>query len=254
MKQDALLNTKIVTPMVTQNLEKGSITIEKVIVSKSIVKINAIETNLPRESFYQYQVVDIYGNVLKPISGSGYGSNGIQKTEFAFESLNNNPRYFIITALNSRGQTNNKLIDVKVEVKEELPIKISQGEGGEISVTKIEYLSNKTLVYYTYKGDDPYGNGTCLWLEDEFGNKLYSNLSDYMYSGKRQITSFNEELVKYHRPMSEIINVLIQEGFNIKGVLEPVPDEEALEKRPDFIDEFHRTTCIIIKAQLSNNI
>lgn len=93
----------------------------------------------------------------------------------------------------------------------------------------------------------------CVWTKDESGNKLYSNLSDYMYSGRRQITWFNEKVEKYHRPLSEIINTLIQENFIIKKVEEPVPDANALKKRPDFIDEFHRTTCIIIKAQASGN-
>jgi ubiquinone/menaquinone biosynthesis C-methylase UbiE len=91
----------------------------------------------------------------------------------------------------------------------------------------------------------------CVWTKDEFGNKLYSNLSDYMYSGKRQITWFDEELEKYHRPMSEIINILVQENFIIKKVVEPVPDEDALKKRPDFSDEFHRTSSLIIKAKAS---
>lgn len=91
----------------------------------------------------------------------------------------------------------------------------------------------------------------CVWTKDQSGNKLYSNLSDYMYSGKREITWLNTELEKYHRPMSEIINTLIKENFIIKELVEPVPDENALKKRPDFMDEFHRTTCVIIKAQTS---
>ncbi|WP_291636970.1 hypothetical protein, partial [Clostridium sp.] len=43
---------------------------------------------------------------------------------------------------------------------------------GQISVSKIEYLKNKTLVHYTYKGNHPYGNGMCVFLEDEKGNRL----------------------------------------------------------------------------------
>jgi hypothetical protein len=44
---------------------------------------------------------------------------------------------------------------------------------------------------------------------------------------------------------------IINENFIIKELVEPVPDEDAIKKRPDFIDEFHRTTCLIIKAQIS---
>lgn len=91
----------------------------------------------------------------------------------------------------------------------------------------------------------------CAWTKDEYGNKLFSHLSDYMYGGKRQITWLNNYIEKYHRTMSEIINTLIEENFIIKEMIEPIPDEEALKIRPDFIDEFHRTTSLIIKAQIS---
>ncbi|MTK14292.1 MAG: class I SAM-dependent methyltransferase, partial [Clostridiaceae bacterium] len=105
-----------------------------------------------------------------------------------------------------------------------------------------------------YSQEHPYTTAPkkgCTWTKDEIGNKLYSNLSDYMYSGKRQVIWFKEAVEKYHRTMSEIINTLIQENFIIKEVVEPVPDEDALKKRPDLIDEFHRTTSLIIKAQIS---
>ncbi len=103
-----------------------------------------------------------------------------------------------------------------------------------------------------YSQEHPYTTAPqkgCSWTRDEYGNKIYANLSDYMYSGKRKVIFLNEMIEKYHRPLSEIFNLLIQENFIIKEVVEPIPDEAALTKRPDLIDEFHRTTCIIIKAQ-----
>ncbi|WP_027623381.1 class I SAM-dependent methyltransferase [Clostridium lundense] len=111
---------------------------------------------------------------------------------------------------------------------------------------------NGTLLYSQEHPNTTAPKKGCVWTKDQFGNKLYSNLSDYMYSGKRKITWLNEKIEKYHRPMSEIINTLIKENFIIKELVEPIPDENALKKRPDFIDEFHRTTCVIIKAQLSH--
>lgn len=72
-----------------------------------------------------------------------------------------------------------------------------------------------------------------------------------MYSGKREVMWFKTKVEKYHRPMSEIINTLIREKFNVKEIIEPIPDEYALSKRSDMVDEFHRPTSIIIKAQIS---
>lgn len=87
------------------------------------------------------------------------------------------------------------------------------------------------------------------WTKDENGNKLYAHLADYMHSGKREVIWLNTSVEKYHRPISEIINTLINENFNIKEIVEPIPNEYALNKRDDMIDEFHRPTSIIIKAQ-----
>jgi len=86
------------------------------------------------------------------------------------------------------------------------------------------------------------------WTKDEYGNKIHYNLSDYMCSGKRLAKWFDNNVEKYHRPISEIINSLISHGFTINSVVEPVPDEYALGRRPDFRDEFDKTTCIIIKG------
>ncbi|GAA0104581.1 class I SAM-dependent methyltransferase [Paraclostridium sordellii] len=90
----------------------------------------------------------------------------------------------------------------------------------------------------------------CSWTKDENGNKLYAHLSDYMYSGKREVMWLKTKVEKYHRPISEIINTLINENFNINEIIEPTPDEYALSKRNDMVDEFHRPTSIIIKAQM----
>lgn len=76
-----------------------------------------------------------------------------------------------------------------------------------------------------------------------------------MHSGKREITWFLEGVTKYHRTLSEIINTLIEEKYTICEVVEPIPDEIALKERLDFIDEFHKTTCIIFKVKtFKNNI
>lgn len=90
----------------------------------------------------------------------------------------------------------------------------------------------------------------CTWTKDENGNKFYAHLSDYMYSGKREVMWLKTKVEKYHRPISEIINTLVNEKFNINEIIEPTPDEYALSKRNDMIDEFHRPTSIIIKAQM----
>ncbi|MBU3129147.1 DUF4179 domain-containing protein [Clostridium tagluense] len=172
-KQKSSVNSKVTTPMVTKPIGKGSITIEKILVSDTTIKLNIIETNLPREKFYSYQVIDNYGNVLKPLSGSGLGEGSIMNQEYTFEPLNNNPKHFVIKVSDRNENAGSEIIDVKVKVEDKFPIILSQGDkGGQVSVNKIEYLKDKTLVHYTYKGNDPYGNGLCVWVEDKKGNNL----------------------------------------------------------------------------------
>ncbi|QUH19491.1 class I SAM-dependent methyltransferase [Alkaliphilus sp. B6464] len=102
-----------------------------------------------------------------------------------------------------------------------------------------------------YSQEHPYTTAPKIgptWTKDEFGNKIHYNLSDYMHSGKRHSKWFIDNVEKYHRPISEVINSIISEGFIINSIVEPVPDKYALDRRPDFKDEFDKTTCIIIKA------
>ena len=172
-KQTSLVNSKVITPMVTKPIAEGSITIEKILISDTTIKLNIIEKSFPRDRFYSYQVIDNYGNVLEPLGGSGLGEGSIINQQYTFVPLNNNPEHFVIKVSDAHESNGLEIIDVKVKVEDKFPIIISQGgEGRQISVNKIEYLKNKTLVHYTYKGNHPYGNGLCVWLEDKKGKRL----------------------------------------------------------------------------------
>ena len=86
------------------------------------------------------------------------------------------------------------------------------------------------------------------WTRDESGNKIHYNLSDYARSGKRETTWIVDGVVKYHRTFSDIINALTSNGFVIKKILEPVPDEEILARFPHFADELHKPNFLLVKA------
>lgn len=168
-----MLNTKILTPMISKSLTSGNITIGKIVISESTIKLHVIESNLPSNVHYNYQLVDNYGNVIEPMGGSGYGENNIMNKEFTYIPLNNNPKYFIVKVLDSKNKSDGRVLkDVKIDVTNNFPIILPQGEGGQILVNKIEYFNDKVLIHYTYSGNDPYGNGMCIWVEDEAGNRL----------------------------------------------------------------------------------
>lgn len=86
------------------------------------------------------------------------------------------------------------------------------------------------------------------WTKDEKGKKLYLNLMDYGREGERETSWFVEGVRKYHRTFSTIMNVLVQEGFSIESVAEPLPTVEILEKYPWYADLFHKPDFLLVKA------
>jgi len=78
------------------------------------------------------------------------------------------------------------------------------------------------------------------WTCDGQGKKIYANISNYSVDGKRCSKWFVDEVIKYHRTFSSIVNTLVGSGFIIQKVLEPYPSEEIIKKYPDYEDNLHK--------------
>lgn len=94
---------------------------------------------------------------------------------------------------------------------------------------------------------------TCLsaqdWFYDEKGNRLHWPVDDYQAEGVRETTFLTENVIKYHRTISTYINDLIEAGFTIKAVKEPLPSDEMLKANPEMEDEARRPMFLIISAE-----
>ena len=86
------------------------------------------------------------------------------------------------------------------------------------------------------------------WTTDENGQKLFANISNYSIDGERESTWFVERVKKYHRTFSTIINTLIDSGFQIDKLIEPVPTPEILKENPDYKDLLQKPDFLLIKA------
>lgn len=86
------------------------------------------------------------------------------------------------------------------------------------------------------------------WTRDENGNKLYLNLANYGVEGEKESTWFVDNVRKYHRTFSTIINTLIEAGFTIEKMIEPLPTEELLAEHPEYKDLYHKPDFLLIKA------
>jgi len=91
------------------------------------------------------------------------------------------------------------------------------------------------------------GNGP-RWEKDEDGNKIASRLFDYGIEGEKLTHWYDTNVIKYHRTFATILNTLIEVGFIIDKVLEPIPSEEVIAKYPEFSDNIHRPDFLIIRA------
>lgn len=84
---------------------------------------------------------------------------------------------------------------------------------------------------------------------DETGQKLYAHLSDYSVEGERESVWFVDNVKKYHRTFSKIVNTLIEAGFTIEKMIEPVPDQKMLETYPEYGDLLHKPDFLLVKAK-----
>lgn len=84
---------------------------------------------------------------------------------------------------------------------------------------------------------------------DENGNHVSYTFSNYNESGKREASWFVNGVVKYHRPMGEILTTTARSGFVIDTVCEPTPKPWAVEKNPALAKEWLKPCFLIVRAR-----
>ena len=92
-------------------------------------------------------------------------------------------------------------------------------------------------------------SGGNRWTRDENGKKLYVNLANYGVEGERESVWFVDDVKKYHRTFSTIVNTLVDSGFVIEKMMEPLPTDELLKKYPEYIDLHHKPDFLLVKAK-----
>ena len=113
-----------------------------------------------------------------------------------------------------------------------------------------EVLNNKGV--FLFSQDHPICTASLegpTWIENEQGVKTAAAISNYLKNGERNVDWMNQSVVKYHRSFSAIMNTLVEHGFSVLKVVEPMPTEQVLQLAPHMCDEMHRPTAIIIQAQ-----
>ena len=87
------------------------------------------------------------------------------------------------------------------------------------------------------------------WTRDNKLQILHYDLTDYRRDGERIISWIVDGVIKYHRCFSEIVNSIVDEGFVIEHMLEPVPSSDLIERLPYYEKSIHKPNTLIIKAR-----
>ena len=90
------------------------------------------------------------------------------------------------------------------------------------------------------------------WTKDENGKKIYLNLYNYGIEGERESSWFVDGVKKYHRMFSTIINSLVENGFAIDKMVEPIPDDKMLKEHPEYYDLLLKPDFLIVKCHKIN--
>lgn len=87
------------------------------------------------------------------------------------------------------------------------------------------------------------------WFYDEEGEILHWPLDNYQNEGVRHSNWMADDVVKYHRTVSGILNSLLSAGFALTRLAEPRPDPALLAERPEMKHEDRRPIFLIVSAR-----
>jgi ubiquinone/menaquinone biosynthesis C-methylase UbiE len=86
------------------------------------------------------------------------------------------------------------------------------------------------------------------WIKDDSGKTICWPVDYYDQEGRRESHWFVEGVIRYHRTIATIMNALIDSGFTIKTVKEPVASEEDEKLWPVLKEARRRPPFLIVKA------
>jgi ubiquinone/menaquinone biosynthesis C-methylase UbiE len=86
------------------------------------------------------------------------------------------------------------------------------------------------------------------WLLDPAGRKLWP-LDRYLDEGPRSTDWLAKGVIKQHRTLASYLNMLIGLGFSISHVEEWGPTAEQIAAQPQWADERHRPSFLLVAAR-----
>ena len=86
------------------------------------------------------------------------------------------------------------------------------------------------------------------WYYGTDGEILHFPVDNYYIEGRREALFLGERVTKYHRTLTTYLGMLLQNGFQITGVVEPAPPEDMMDI-PGMKDELRRPMMLLVSAK-----
>jgi len=159
------------------SLEARQLSFSPALTSVDIDLIEPVELGeIPfRENLFQ--IIDDRGVILQYLgaSSSSQSNDGdkLRLTEFRLEyaPVDQIPEYLIVRPyVNIHAESNTEPVYHRAALGE-LPLTLSQGAVGSVTISKIEFDTDDTSIYYSVEGSNPYEQASSVWIEDETRTK-----------------------------------------------------------------------------------
>ena len=171
----------VTEPGITKSYKDIEITVKKVVLTPSATNLK-MQIKRPPKYYEDFRLYDDRGLMLQNFSGYGTSdsNNGFETMQVStsFAPVWGKPKYLVLRPVIHKWGEDQKQPpspDVVTELTGKLPVTINQGRVGSLTITKVEYLPDKTLVHYEVEGSDPYNQSWLLWLRDGQGRDYNIN-------------------------------------------------------------------------------
>ncbi len=86
------------------------------------------------------------------------------------------------------------------------------------------------------------------WVCSSDGKRLFWPVDNYFSPGPRETIFLGSKVVKQHHTLTQILNGLVESGFDIKAVMEAHPSKEMMNLE-GMDDEMRRPMMLLVKAE-----
>ncbi|MEH7385267.1 DUF4179 domain-containing protein [Bacillus sp. JJ1521] len=174
----------VIRPNITNIIYDAEVTVESVKIGPAgtdlavQVKVDPNNTKIDPYMDLHFAMIDDQGRVLRSLTGSGNGEaiDGVEvaKLDYLYTPIKDGAKSLTILPYKIPTEMG-AFEELSVSLNEKPPLTIDQGDVGKIKVTDVEFLDDKTVVYFELESEFPFDDNLTrnrTWLESKDGKDL----------------------------------------------------------------------------------